>query len=221
MDHKGRDDMKKRAKTAVGGLPPEKYLTEQQQRRLLAYVKAQADIARYRNTTRAIIDEMLVMVFLNTGLRANELCNLKLRDLPVTHDKKMIFVRAGKGKVVRVVEISERFCKKLEGFIGLYRKKAKPADYLFISERDTPLQYVSVYSKIVRIGKRAGIANLHPHALRHTYLTRLYNVGHDLRFVQDQAGHKSPITTAIYAQTDQESRRKQVNALDGVNLLAE
>ena len=203
------------------GLPPEKYLTEQQQRRLLAYVKAQADIARFRNTTRAIINEMLVMLFLNTGLRAKELCDLRLRDLPVTHGKKMIFVRTGKRKTVRIVEISDRFCKKLEGFIELYRKKAKPADYLFINERGTPLQYISVYSKIKVIGKRAGIGYLHPHVLRHTYLTRLYNVKCDLRFVQDQAGHKSPITTAIYAKTDQVTRRKQVNALDNVNLLAE
>jgi len=213
--------MKKRTKTAVGGLSPEKYLTEQQQKRLLAYVKAQADIARYRNTTRAIIDEMLVMLFLNTGLRAKELCDLRLRDLPVTHGKKMIFVRTGKGKTVRVVEISDRFCKKLEGFIELYRKRAKPVDHLFIGERGNPIQYVSVYSKIKRIGKRSGIVNLHPHVLRHTYLTRLYNVEHDLRFVQDQAGHKSPVTTAIYAKTDQPTRRKQVNALDNVNLLAE
>lgn len=213
--------MRTKTRTAVGGLPPEKYLTEQQQKRLLAYVKAQADIARFRNTTRAIINEMIVMLFLNTGLRANELCKLRLRDLPVTHDKKMIFVRTGKGKTVRVIEISDRFCKKLEGFIELYRKKAKPADYLFINERGTRLRYVSVYSKIKLIGKRAGVGHLHPHVFRHTYLTRLYNVGHDLLFVQGQAGHKSPTTTAIYAQTDQEARRKQVNALDGVNLLAE
>lgn len=213
--------METRTSTTRGGLAPEKYLTEQQQKRLLAYVKAQADIARHKNTSRAIIDEMIVMLFLNTGLRANELCSLRLRDLPVTHGKKMIFVRAGKGKTVRVVEVSDRFCKKLEQFIELYRKKAKPADYLFISERGTPIRYVSIYSKITRIGKRAGIPHFHPHVLRHTYLTRLYNVGRDLRFVQDQAGHASPVTTAIYAQTDQESRRKQVNALDNVNLLAE
>ena len=213
--------MRTKTRTTRGGLAPEKYLTEQQQKRLLAYVKAQADIARYKNTGRAIINEMIVMLFLNTGLRAKELCSLRLRDLPVTHGKKLIFVRTGKGKVVRIVEISDRFCKRLEQFIGLYRKKAKPADYLFINERGTPIQYVSVYSKITGIGKRAGVAHLHPHVLRHTYLTRLYNVGHDLRFVQDQAGHRSPVTTAIYAQTDQEARRKQVNALDNVNLLAQ
>jgi len=56
---------------------------------------------------------------------------------------------------------------------------------------------------------------VYPHMLRHTYLTRLYNVEKDLRFVQDQAGHASPTTTAIYAKTDNESRRRQVEALDG------
>ncbi|MFC1793445.1 tyrosine-type recombinase/integrase [Planctomycetota bacterium] len=59
------------------------------------------------------------------------------------------------------------------------------------------------------------IGKLHPHMLRHTYLTRLYNVEHDLRFVQDQAGHASPTTTAIYAKTNSKARKRQVEALDG------
>lgn len=211
--------MRTNTRTARGGLSPDKYLTEPQQRRLLLYVKAHADIARYRNTSRAIIDEMIVMLFLNTGLRATELCELKLRDLPSAHGKKMIFIRAGKGRLIRTVEISDRFCKKLDGFLYLYRKNAKPTDYLFMNERGAPLQYVSVYSKVTRIGDRAGVGHVYPHVLRHTYLTRLYNVAHDLRFVQDQAGHGSPVTTAIYAWTDQAARRKQVNAMDKVNLL--
>lgn len=50
--------------------------------------------------------------------------------------------------------------------------------------------------------------------LRHTYLTRLYNIEKDLRFVQDQAGHASPTTTAIYAKTDNKARRRQLETLD-------
>ncbi len=50
--------------------------------------------------------------------------------------------------------------------------------------------------------------------LRHTYLTRLYNTEKDLRFVQDQAGHASPTTTAIYAKTNNKARKRQVEALD-------
>jgi len=62
--------------------------------------------------------------------------------------------------------------------------------------------------------EQAGIGKLHPHMLRHTYLTRLYNIEKDLRFVQDQAGHASPTTTAIYAKTNNQARKRQVQALD-------
>jgi len=65
-----------------------------------------------------------------------------------------------------------------------------------------------------KLGRKSSIGKLHPHMLRHTYLTRLYNVEHDLRFLQDQAGHASPTTTAIYAKTNSRARKRQVEALD-------
>ena len=76
--------------------------------------------------------------------------------------------------------------------------------------------YRSIYEKIKKLGKNSGLGHLHPHMLRHTYGTRLYNVEMDLRFVQDQLGHASPTTTAIYAKTNSKARRRQVNALDSV-----
>lgn len=76
------------------------------------------------------------------------------------------------------------------------------------------MQYRSVYVKIKFVGHKAGVGKLHPHMLRHTYLTRLYNVEKGLRFVQDQAGHASPTTTAIYAETNNTTRKRQVEALD-------
>jgi len=45
--------------------------------------------------------------------------------------------------------------------------------------------------------------------------TRLYNVEQYLRFVQDQLGHASPTTTAIYAKTNAKARRRQLDALEG------
>jgi len=72
----------------------------------------------------------------------------------------------------------------------------------------------SIYDKMKKLGRQSGIGKWHPHMLRHTYLTRLYNVEHDLRFVQDQAGNSSPTTTAIYAKTNSKARKRQVEALD-------
>jgi len=88
--------------------------------------------------------------------------------------------------------------KRLERFVRLYRKGAKPKESLLASSKGKRMIYRTIYEKMKKLGKKSGIGKLHPHMLRHTYLTRLYNVEHDLRFVQDQAGHASPTTTAIY-----------------------
>ena len=132
----------------------------------------------------------------------------------MVHGKGSIWIRDGKGKVTRTVDIPDSLVKRLDRFVRLYRKGAKPEDSLLISTKGMRMIYRSIYEKMKKLGKKSGIGKLHPHMLRHTYLTRLYNVEHDLRFVQDQAGHANPTTTAIYAKTNSKARKRQVEALD-------
>jgi len=206
--------MVKRKTTRRGGLPPDKYLSDVQLKRLRQYAKDMADLARQRGSARAIMDELIVELLANTGLRASELCNLNIGDLPVTHGKDSVWIRDGKGKVTRVVDIPESLVKRLERFVRLYRKCAKSKEPLLMSNKSKRMIYRTIYEKMKKLGKKSGIGKLHPHMLRHTYLTRLYNVEHDLRFVQDQAGHASPTTTAIYAKTNSKARKRQVETLD-------
>jgi site-specific recombinase XerC len=198
-----------------GGLLPDKYLSETQLKRLRQYVKDMADLARQRGSTRAIIDELVIELLVNTGLRASELCSLNIGDLPMSHGKETVWVRDGKGSVARTVDIPESVNKRLERFVKLYRKDAGPDEPLLVSSKDTRMIYRSIYEKIKKLGRQSGIGRLHPHMLRHTYGTRLYNVEQDLRFVQDQLGHASPTTTAIYAKTNTKARRRQLEALEG------
>ncbi|MBL7189228.1 MAG: tyrosine-type recombinase/integrase [Phycisphaerae bacterium] len=104
--------------------------------------------------------------------------------------------------------------KRLDRFVRLYRKGAKSREPLLASTKGKRMIYRSIYEKMKKLGSKSGIGKLHPHMLRHTYLSRLYNIEHDLRFVQDQAGHASPTTTAIYAKTNCKARKRQVEALD-------
>ena len=90
--------------------------------------------------------------------------------------------------------------ERLKRFSSLYRQGAKPKAPLILSERGNPLGYFSIYSKIRRIGQRAGIKNLQPNALRKTYIANLFAKEQDLRLVQQQVGHSSPKTTALYVQ---------------------
>jgi len=197
-----------------GGLAPDKYLSEEQERKILLYVKDKADLARQRGSTRAVIDELVVMLLLRAGLRASELCDLTIGDLPHVHGKDCIWVRDGKGSVMRTVDIGPKLIEQIKRFCKLYRKGAEPEDPLFISERGNRFGYMSLYSKIRGIGKKAGV-KLHPHMLRHTYATKLYGIERDLRFVQDQLGHASPETTSIYARTSPEARVRQVQEVRG------
>ena len=206
--------VKKRKKTRRGGLPPDKYLSDRQLKKLRQYVKDMADLARERGSQRAVIDELIVELLVNAGLRASELCDLNIGDLPVKHGKPSVWIRDGKGKVTRTVDIPESLIKRLERYVRLYRKGAKPKSPLLVNTNGKRIIYRTIYEKMKKLGKNSGIGKLHPHMLRHTYLTRLYNVEHDLRFVQDQAGHASPTTTAIYAKTSSKARKRQVEALD-------
>ena len=210
---KPRKNAKKVRRQARGGLSPDKYLTRSQQQKLLSYVKAQADLSRARGSARGVIDELICLLLVYAGLRADELCNLKLRDLPVHHGKNCILIENGKGGVSRTIDIPEKLSKTIKRFCKVLAKGFNPEDYLFISSRGKPLCYMTLYQKIRRMGDRSGIGKLHPHMLRHTYATRLYGIEKDLLFVSDQLGHSNVSTTHIYAKTDSESRRKQVEKM--------
>ena len=60
---------------------------------------------------------------------------------------------------------------------------------------------MSLYSKVKRIGEKAGIGRLCPRMLRHTYIIRLYKYEQDLRLVQKQVGHANRKTTAMHLRT--------------------
>lgn len=228
-----------------GGLAPHKYLSREQVRQLRTYVRNRAEQAHLNTSRRDVVNEMIVELLLFSGLRARELCRLKVRDLPLSHGKNSIYVRDGKGRVSRVVEIPTDLVAKLEHFIRFHwsgakpdstvipgeqgyrlvswstyrlRKNRKPGESKYIIERHSEytagLSYHSLYSKIRTIGRKAKIGRLTPHMFRHTYLTRLYNIACDIRLIQRQAGHASISTSAIYAQTEIESARRQIEAIE-------
>ena len=196
-----------------GGLAPDKYLNAQQVRRLHSFCRREAKQARLNHCKRAVINEMLVDVLLNTGLRAGELCRLQMRDLPHCHDKLAINVRVGKGSVQRSVQISKKLAARLKRFVKVYRKNSHPRSYLFINEREGPLKYGSLRSKLIKIGRHTGLL-LTPHKLRHTYAMEHYKRFHDVFALQSQLGHADPKTTMIYARTTPDEIRKQIEKFD-------
>lgn len=175
-----------------------KFLSEAELQTLQSYVKSQADLAREKGTTRAIVDEVIVLLLARVGLRANELRSLTIKDLPKNNGDKVLKIRNTEGKVLRTVDISEDIAQLLSRFVRLYRKGAAKTDTLLENERGNPFGYMSLYNKVRRIGEQAGIGKITPAILQHTYLVRLYEKEQDLRYVQEQTGYLSRRTLAKY-----------------------
>lgn len=204
-------------------LRPSDYLSVGQFATLMQTVKAEADAARAKSPylCRAIINEMLLIVMAETGLRASEVCALKLKNLPSYHGKAEIEVERGKGHKPRTVGVSEWFASQLAAYVERHLASASPESWLFRSERGGRIKYSSVYAKIKRLGIKSGIwlyrkdgrlkSRLSPHKLRHSFGTALLNSSNNTWLVQIALGHSKAETSQIYARTLNEKVKLAMN----------
>lgn len=189
-------------------------MSNEQIKKLLRHLKVQVERFEPVGRQRLFVNYMIVDVLLNSGLRAAEFCQLRIKDLPYYHGKAVIDVREGKGCKQRSVQISLGLVERINQYIKRYRKNAKPNSFLFVSERGGPTSYRAIYSKLRIIGRSAGIVRLTPHMLRHTYSMVLYEISKDTFGLQDQLGHRNPQTTHIYAKTSNVQMSQQLEKME-------
>lgn len=215
--------LKKKAKKEE--LEPDDYCSFEQMTQIFEDV-IERSRSRRTGSKRAAVNEMIVILLFATGLRASELCDLKMKDMPHRHGKDLVFVRYGKNGRPRSVPIQSEISAKIRTFVKMCRKHAKKTSYFFVNERgwDRRLDYHSLYSKIVGIGRRAGVEvgkndNLHPHVLRHSALSLAYSVTNDRELVQKMAGHKHSDTTSIYIHMGTKAVREKINEVNVAGFL--
>ncbi len=130
------------------------------------------------------------------GLRASEVCNLKISD--IDSDRMLIHVDEGKGRKDRKVMLSPDLLDLLRD----YWCEARPEGWLFpgkpkinpVSSRQLNRAFNSA-KHLVGITKPATL-----HTLRHSFATHLMEAGTDVRVIQVLLGHSKLSTTARYTQ---------------------
>lgn len=141
------------------------------------------------------------------GLRASEICVLRIRDLNLSER----FLRAfGKGSKERMIPMHPRAAEAVRRYLAECRPKLaaaspRPArmDPLFLSDKGRPLDRIRLGQIVEAAGRRAGLArSISPHTLRHGFATGLMRGGADLRVVQELLGHADLSTTEIYTHLD-------------------
>ncbi|BCM92154.1 tyrosine recombinase XerD [Abditibacteriota bacterium] len=169
-------------------------------------------------------DRALLELLYATGMRASEVCQLRLADVMLTD--RMARCK-GKGDKWRMVPLSKAATRALEEYLGLARpqllgvivgqadkpKRGRPRkmvaptrrrnDALFIEEGGSPMPRLSLYALVRRYANEAGLPNwVSPHTLRHSFATHLLQNGADLRAIQEMLGHSDIATTQIYTHVE-------------------
>jgi integrase/recombinase XerD len=155
-------------------------------------------------------DRSLLELMYATGCRAGEVGLIRLEDW----DETLGVVRiTGKGARQRIVPVGRPAMRIVREYLTELRpelvREERPSDRLLLTERGTPMSRFTVFAVVKKHAARAGLSEVHPHKLRHTFATHLLSGGADLRVVQELLGHARITTTQVYTHVDQ-SRLKSV-----------
>ena len=188
---KGRAQARPTTKRKAQKIP--EVLTDSEQARLLAQVD---DLSSSSIRGRAII-----RVFLDCGLRAAELINLRHRDVDLATGR--LWVRQGKNSKDRGLWFNGNTRKALEAWWAIKPLTSSihlPSSFLFTSfDGRRPLCGRWLRRYVARLGEQAGIEKrCHPHIFRHCFACKLLRQEKNLFTVMKALGHANLATTQIY-----------------------
>ena len=157
--------------------------------------------------TENLKHKLIIKLLYSSGLRLQELIDLKRNDLDF--ERNLINVRKGKGKKDRVTLISESL--KLD-LLKYYSENNFKTEYVF-EGRSGKYTKKSVQKVLEQAGKRIGI-KVTPHMIRHSFATHLLDEGIDIRYIQKLLGHSDLKTTEIYTYVSTKDLSKIKSPLD-------
>ncbi len=166
-------------------------------KRLLACVQHNAGGAKRPTAAR---DLALILVLLDTGLRASELCALTIADYDPTNARLHIQRGKGRGGKERFVVIGKRTQKALWRYLA--KQPLTQAQPLFPTRNGSPLTRTDLRHLLGRLGKRAGITHVHPHRFRHTFAITLLRNGGSIAVLKELLGHESLAMVLQYTSAE-------------------
>lgn len=145
----------------------------------------------------------MVVLMVDSGLRAGEVVGVKLADVDW---ERGVFKVFGKGSKERFVPLGGTAKQVLLHYVQVFRPKpVRPdVDNVFLSVDGYPLTVNAITHIMKRLAKNSGIMRLHAHLLRHTCGVQYLMVGGDTKSLQMFLGHASPFMTHHYEQLTDE-----------------
>ena len=155
---------------------------------------------------RLLRDRALLEFLYGTGARISEATGLDIDELRLDADPVVRLV--GKGSKHRVVPVGSYAVRALQAYLVRARPALAAASRrvpvpgasaaVFLNARGGRLTRQGAWGVLHGAAGRAGLTDVSPHTLRHSFATHMLDGGADIRVVQELLGHASVTTTQVY-----------------------
>jgi len=184
--------------------------------RTVPVVLSTLEAAQLIAAARNVKHQAALSVAYGAGLRASEVCRLKVGD--VDSERMALRVEQGKGAKDRYAMLSPVVLQRLRAWwrIGHAQGKILRGGWLFPGmDPMDPLTTRQLNRAVHEAAAAAGIAKrVTSHTLRHSFATHLLERKVDIRVIQVLLGHKRLETTSIYAHVATDLLREVLGPLE-------
>ncbi len=162
----------------------------------------------------------MILVMLDTGIRAGELVGMKMADMDW---ERGVFKVFGKGAKERFVPIGTTAKQALLRYVQTFRPEpARPdIDNILLSVDGYPLSVNAIVHMMYRLRKASGVQRLHAYLLLHTCGVQYLVAGGDTKSLQMFLGHSTPAMTHHYEQFKDEhvlAQHRKFSPVDSLGL---
>jgi integrase/recombinase XerD len=169
-------------------------------------------------------DWAIILTLLDTGLRAGELCSLRIGDVDLKSGK--VVVRHGieggsKGGKGRTVFMGKSTRRALWRYLADREDGDDPDAPLFLGKSNRPMNKDGLRLTISALGKKANISKCYPHKFRYTFAITYLRSGGDLFTLKSLLGHSSLEMVQHYAriaEVDIEQAHRRASPADNWRL---
>jgi len=142
----------------------------------------------------------MILVLIDTGIRREELANLKITDINL--DARLISV-IGKGRKQRLIPVSPTTLKATWQYLKV---RKSPSESLWLTEEGKPITGNGIGQMLQGVISRAGIKHKGAHIFRHTFANNFLDHGGDPLDLQYLLGHTSLKMVENYSRAHKQRR---------------
>jgi len=147
----------------------------------------------------SVRNKLMVELFYSTGMRRNELINIKITDVDYVNETVKVL---GKRNKERYIPLLKSVKQSLLKYCAIRENMAISMPYLFLTKNGKKIYDTLVYRVINNyFSAVSSKVKKSPHVIRHSFATHLLNEGADLNAVKELLGHSSLASTQIYTHS--------------------